>query len=82
MTTRPQGRKQNVLLISRNSGTAFWRVVQPLRYIKAHGFANVTWLEPDLVPTRDRQFLDQFDTIVLHQIWHDGIVPLVTYWKQ
>lgn len=39
------------------------------------------WVKPQWIATRDRNWLEYWDTIVLHQIWMDDFVPLVNFWK-
>lgn len=60
-----------MLLISRNSGTAWWRVTQPLTFLRDLKICDLEWLSPEDVPTRDRLFLESFDTFVFHQCWDD-----------
>ena len=74
-------RKPRVLLIANNSGTAFWRVRNPLEFLRDGHYCDLTWIEPDRVPTRDRFWLEWFDIVVFHQLWADDMLILARYFK-
>lgn len=74
-------RRQRVLLISRNSGTGFWRVIQPLAFLRDTKICDLEWLSPEDVPTRDRLFLESFDTFVFHQAYMDDMWQLAVVVK-
>lgn len=57
MEFRKDGIYMNILLLAQNTGTAWWRVRNPLELLRDSKIANLTWLSPDQVPTRDIQFL-------------------------
>ena len=76
-----QKRKPRVLLITNNSGTAFWRVRNPLEFLRDGKYCDLTWLEPDRIPTRDRFWIEWFDIVVFHQLWADDMVILARYFK-
>jgi hypothetical protein len=60
-----------VLLISENSGTAFWRVKNPLELMRDLGVCELAWLGTMQVPMRDRYWIDRWDIVVFHQCWTD-----------
>ena len=68
--------KPRVLLITHNTGTAFWRVRNPLFQMMDLGIIDLTWLATEDVPTRDRFWYNNFDLLVLHQEWSDPAVQL------
>lgn len=74
-------RKLRVLLVSNNSGTAFWRVKNPLEFLRDGNYCDLTWVEPDRIPTRDRYWLEWYDVVVFHQIWSDDMVIVAKYMK-
>lgn len=76
-----QKRKPRVLLIANNTGTAFWRVRNPLEFLRDGHYCDLTWIEPDRIPTRDRFWLEWFDIVVFHQLWADDMVILARYFK-
>lgn len=68
--------KPRVLLATHNTGTAFWRVRNPLFQMMDMGAIDLTWLETENVPTRDRYWYNNFDVLVLHQEWSDAALGL------
>ncbi len=44
----------NVLLLTHNSGTAFWRVRLPFEMLQDANMIRLTWISPDAIPGRDR----------------------------
>lgn len=73
--------KPRVLLTTHNSGTAFWRVRNPLFQMMDMGIIDLTWITIEDVPTRDRFWYNNFDVLVLHQEWSDGAVQLAQAFK-
>lgn len=51
-------RKQRVLLISANSGTAFWRVRNPLEYLRDMNICDMCWIPFETIPRRDRYWME------------------------
>ena len=59
-------RKPRVLLIADNSGTAFWRVKNPLEHLRDMGACDLMWMNTGQLPLRDRFWLDYWDIVVFH----------------
>lgn len=74
-------RKQRVLLIAANSGTAFWRVRNPLEYLRDMNLCDMCWVQFENIPRRDRYWMEQWDTVVVHQLWNDEVAMFVQYMK-
>lgn len=64
-------RKPKVLLICEESGTAFWRVQNPLELLRDYGQCDLTWLSATNLPLRDIEWVMGFDVFVFHQCWTD-----------
>lgn len=75
-------RNSRVLLVSQaRSGTAFWRVKNPLEYLRDLNCCELVHTEIDRIPTRDRFWLEWFDLVVLHQVWSDDALMFSRYMK-
>lgn len=73
--------KPRVLLTTHNTGTAFWRVRNPLFQMMDMGAIDLTWLATEDVPMRDRFWYNNFDVLVLHQEWSDGAIAIAQTFK-
>lgn len=73
--------KPRILLLTHNSGTAFWRVRNPLMMLQDANMIDLVWLPPEAIPFRDRFWIQQFDAIVLHQEWRDESFQLASMAK-